>query len=159
MATRRANPMRVKQNYSYSVSELAACLDVHANTIRHWQRDGLEPVDSCKPTLFHGAAVKQFLTKRNANRKRPCPPGMIYCFRCREPRAPAPGMVEYIPLRADGGNLKALCGCCGAIMHRRVRKDQIAAIMPGCVVQMREGQTRLIGTLSPSLNCDNQRNR
>ena len=157
MPSRRINPNRVKLHRSYSVAELAACLDVHKNTVRHWQAHGLEPVEPRKPYLFHGATTREFLAKRNASRKRPCPPGMLYCFRCRAPRQPALGMVDYLPLRPDSGNLRAICASCEAIMHRRVRKADIGRIMPGCSIQMAQGQPRLVGQTAPSLNCESER--
>lgn len=157
MPVRRVNPNRVKLHRSYSVEELARCLDVHKNTVRHWQSNGLVPVEPRKPYLFHGATTREFLVKRNASRKRPCPLGTLYCLRCRQPRQPALNMVDYLPLRADGGNLRAICACCEAIMHRSVRKCDIARIMPDCSVQFAEGQPSLIGQARPSLNCDSER--
>ena len=154
MPARRVNPNRVKLHRSYSVSELADCLNVHKNTVRHWQANGLEPIEPHKPYLFHGATTREFLGKLNASRKRPCPPGTLYCLRCRQPRQPALDMVDYLPLRADGGNLRAICACCEAIMHRRVRMADITRIMPNCAVQFAQGQLRLSGRASPSLNCD-----
>lgn len=156
-ATRRVNPNRVKLHRSYSADELARCLDVHKNTVRHWQAKGLEPIDKCRPVLFHGAAVRAFLVKRNSGRKHPCPPGTIFCFRCRSPRAPALGMVDFIPMRPGSGNLRALCQCCATVMHRRVREADIGTIMPGCVVQFAQRQPSLSGQTAPSLNCDFER--
>lgn len=90
MAPHRASPRRVKLHRIYSAAELADCLGVHKNTVRHWQVNGLEPVSTGRPTLFDGATVRAFLAKRNASRKRPCPPGTIYCFKCRHPPAHLP---------------------------------------------------------------------
>ncbi|EYD76116.1 hypothetical protein Rumeso_02305 [Rubellimicrobium mesophilum DSM 19309] len=73
---------------------------------------------------------------RNAGRKRPCGPGQFYCFRCREPRAPAAGMVDYLALSPRAGNLRGLCGSCGALMHRRALLGSIATVMPGVAVQI-----------------------
>ena len=157
MPSRRINPNRVKLHRSYSVAELAACLDVHKNTVRHWQAHGLEPVEPRKPYLFHGATTREFLAKRNASRKRPCPPGTLYCFRCRAPRKPALGMVELAQITPASGNLRALCECCEAIMHRRVRKADIARILPGCPIQLAQGQLRLSGQTPASLNCESKR--
>lgn len=154
MATRRVNPRKVKQHYSYTVGELAACLDVHKNTVRHWQGNGLEPFDKTKPVLFDGATVRAFLTARNKARKQPCPPGTIYCLRCRQPRAPAFGMVEFVPITPANGNLRALCESCETLMHRRVRKADIAGVMPDCTIQITDGQPSIIGKTDPSLNCD-----
>ena len=154
MAVRRPNPYRVKLHHSYSVPELAACCDVHRNTVRHWQRHGLEPIDKGRPLLFHGGAVRAFLIARNASRKRPCLPGTLYCFRCRESRRPALGMVDYVPFTPDTGDLRALCERCEAPMHRRTRKVDLAKVMPGLAVQFTEALPRLIGRPDASLNCD-----
>ncbi len=157
MPVRRANPNRVKLHRSYSVEELARCCGVHKNTVRHWQAKGLEPIDKSRPVLFQGATVRAFLASRNSSRKRPCSPGMLYCFRCRAPRAPALGMVDFVPMQPGSGNLRALCQCCETIMHRRVREADIAEVMPGCTVQFAQGQPSLSGQTHPSLSCDFKR--
>lgn len=134
MPAKRVNPNVVKLHYSYSVTELARCCDVHKNTIGNWQADGLKPIDNARPALFQGATVRDFLRQRNASRKRPSAPGMFYCLRCRQSRCPALGMVEYVALRPASGNLRALCECCEAIMHRSVRKADLAKVMPDLLV-------------------------
>jgi hypothetical protein len=155
MPERRANPRRVKLHRVYSAAELAACCGVHKNTIRHWQAKGLEPVSKGRPTLFDGATVRTFLAKRSAGRKRPCPAGTLYCFKCRQPRAPAMGMVEATRQNATTGNLSAMCEACGTMMHRRTRLAAIGTIMPNLDVQIREARPRLCERTTPSLNCDN----
>jgi hypothetical protein len=159
MASRRVNPCRIKLNRSFTARELADVLDVHKNTVRHWQREGLKALDSRRPTLFHGRTVRDFLTKRNTARKRPCPPGTFYCFRCRAPKRPAEGMVDYLPRSTVAGDLIALCETCGTEMHRRTRRAAIPDVMPGIAVAITEGQERLSGGRSPSLNCDNDKDR
>lgn len=156
MAARRIDPRAVKLNRSYDVGELAALLRVHKNTVRLWQREGLKPLDG-RPILFHGSIVREFLAKRNASRKAPCPPGTIYCFRCRAPRRPAGDMVDFIPMNAAGGNIRAICSTCETIMHRRAAATALATIMPGCDVQFEEAPARLKGSPRPSLNCDSKR--
>jgi hypothetical protein len=157
MPARRANPMRVKLHRSYSVPELALCCGVHKNTIRHWQAKGLEPVDSSRPALFQGATVRAFLAKAKASRKRPCPPGTLYCLRCRQPRKPALGMVDFVPITDSSGNIGAICETCETVMHRRARFADLGRIMPDCTVQITQRQIRLKGRGSPSLNCDKER--
>jgi len=154
MPVRRANPGAVKMHRSYTAGELADRLGVHKNTVRHWQEQGLSPIDGSRPVLYHGAAVRAFLKKRNASRKRPCPPGTLYCFRCRAPRPPALGMVDFVETRPGTGNLKAMCGMCETIMHRRARLSALASVMPGLIVQITHASERLFGRLAPSLNCD-----
>ena len=145
MTTRRVNPKVVKINFSYSVRELATCCGVHPHTIRNWQRDGLEPIDKARPVLFQGASVRAFLSRRKASRRRPCPPGTIFCVRCREPRRPALGMVEYRPLKPASGDLCAICETCEGIMHRRVRKADLTRIMPCLPVQSRTASNAYVG--------------
>ena len=91
MGKRRVNPNVVKLNRSYDTTQLAACCGVHKNTVLNWREAGLEPIDTSKPILFHGSAVREFLKKRNAA-EAALGPGKLYCFRCREPRPPAFGL-------------------------------------------------------------------
>lgn len=157
MAARRVNPRAVKLHRSYSVPELAACLGVHKHTVRNWQGQGLTPIDGGRPVLFQGAIVRAFLSARNACRKRPCPPGTLYCFRCREPRPPALGMVDYLSINAISGNVRAICATCDTVMHRRARQAALASILPDCDIQFVEALPRLKGSPLPSLNCDLER--
>ena len=157
MTARRVNPNRVKLHRSYSVEELARCLGVHKNTVRHWQGKGLEPIDTTRPALFQGEAVRKFVRNRNSSRKSPCAPGTLYCVRCRSPQPPALGMADYIALRPGSGNLCAICETCEMIMYRRVREADIAKVFPGCSVQFAQGQSSLCGQTTPSLNCDFKR--
>lgn len=155
MPARRANPYRVKLHRDYAVQELAECLGVHKNTVRHWQDDGLKAIDGKRPTMFNGKATRAFLLARQTSRKRPCSPGTFYCLKCGESRAPALGMVEFIPGKGTTGNLTALCETCGTVMNRRANEAKIAEIMPRLVVQIRQAPSRLIERAPPSLNCDN----
>jgi hypothetical protein len=150
---RRITAARVKRLRSYTAHDLAECCGVHKNTVRNWQREGLAPIDHIRPLLFQGADVRAFLDARNAKQKQPCKPGTIYCFGCREPSRPAAGTVQYVPMTAVGGNLRAQCTSCGTTMHRRVRKAEISKVLPDCTVEVSEGQARLSGKADPSLNC------
>src|ERR1051325_6058053 len=130
MPCKRVNPYLLKIHRSYTASELAARLDLHKNTIRQWQREGLAAVDAGRPPLFQGAVLRAFPISRNASRKRPCPPGTLYCLRCREPRRPALARADYLELRPGTGNLRAICEICGSIMHRRGRGAAGAGAAP-----------------------------
>jgi hypothetical protein len=154
MSAKRLNPRRVKLHHSYSVDDAACTLGVHKNSVRGWITKGLEPIDRHRPMLFAGSTLREFLIAQRSGRKRPCQPGTLYCFRCREPRNPALGMVDYAPISAVSGNLKALCGACGTIMHRRARLADLDRVMPGIAVQMAGAPSRLRGSGSPSLKCD-----
>jgi hypothetical protein len=155
--SRRINPNRVKIHRNYTARELADRLGIHKNTVTHWQRKGLVPIEKRRPHLFHGATVRAFLVSRQKERKRPCPSGMLYCFKCREPRRPVPNSIEYIPKPTGPGNLRAVCSACGTSMNRRARQAAIACVLPGLLVQITEASPRLNGSSSASVNCDFER--
>lgn len=157
MTRRRSNPNLIKIHRNYTARELADRLGVHKNTVHHWQRNGLAPIDGQRPHLFKGAAVRAFLIARYAKRKRPCPSGTLYCFKCREPRQPVATCVEYVQMRPASGNLRGICVDCGTVMHRRVRQAAIHSVLPGLLVQIREAASRLSESSTPSLDCDQER--
>lgn len=157
MPAKRLDYRRIKRNRSYSVGDLATCCGVHKNTVRHWQHAGLKALDDQRPLLFHGSAIHAFLSGRKARRRRPCPAGTLYCFRCRVPRPPAPGLIEFLAINAVSGNIRATCATCGTTMHRRARKSDLPSILPRRAIQFLEGQSRLKGCSPPSLNGDFER--
>lgn len=155
MSGKRINPRLAKLHRSYSVEEVTRTLGVHKGSVRNWIKAGLPTVEGTRPVLILGIELRGWLEKRRKAAKRPCPPGTIYCFKCREPRPPALGMVEYVPMNAKSGNLKAMCADCETFMHRRTRLGSIDAVMPNLDVQIREAPASLIERTEPSLNCDN----
>lgn len=157
MSAKRINPRLIKLHRAYSVEEAAKRLDVHKNTVREWIEKGLPIVDKARPTLINGHELRRYLEAMQKARKRPCPPGTCYCFKCRAPSRPAMGMVDYIPTNEVSGNLRALCDVCGTMMHRRARRDAIAAKMPNLDVHFRGGETRLTERSPSSLNHDNRK--
>ena len=157
MPARRINPRMIKLHRCYSVEEAARALGAHKNSLGGWIKQGLPVVDLSRPVLILGYDLRTFLENRRKAAKRPCPPGMIYCFKCRQPRAPAMGMVEATRLNAVIGNLSAICETCGTMMHRRTRLAAIGAIMPNLAVQIREAGASICERAAPSLTCDNRK--
>lgn len=147
----------MKLHRTYSVEEAALTLGAHKNSVRGWIKDGLPTIDRSRPALILGHEIRAFLEGRRKSAKRPCPPGTLYCFKCRQPRAPAMGMIEAKRQNATTGNLSAICEVCGTMMHRRTRLAEIGTIMPNLHVQIREADTRISECTNPSLNCDNQK--
>ena len=152
--SRSLNPYRVKRNRSYTATELSVLLGCHKNTIRLLRREGLAPIDQSRPMLFHGGVVRKFLAKRNADRKRPCPPGTFFCFGCGQPRRPALNMVDFVELTPESGNLRGLCEECGTLMYRRSQRSAVSNVMPGIAVQFTEAPSRLVGSAGGSGSCD-----
>jgi hypothetical protein len=72
-----------------------------------------------------------------------CPPGTIYCLKCREPRAPAFAMADYRPFNTTSGLVKALCSSCGAMMNRRTAFADLKAVLPEIEVQVSEGKSSI----------------
>lgn len=114
------NPRRAKLHRSYTVAEAANLFSITRGAVRAWIKAGLPVVKTSGPLLILGAHLQAFLTKRQAARLQKCPPGTIYCLRCREPRQPDPATVAVVLLTATSGNLRARCPCCAAPLNRRV---------------------------------------
>lgn len=154
MSGRRANPRLIKLHRSYTVPEAARVLGVHKNSIRSWIKAGLPTVEKSRPMLIHGDEMRAWLDKKRKEAKRPCPPGAFFCLKCRAPKSPALGMVEFQPFSETSGSLIALCTDCDTMMFRRARRDRISAVMPGLAVQYREADVSIIERQLPSLNCN-----
>jgi len=151
---KRINPRLAKKHRSYSVQELADKLGVHKHTVRGWLKKGLPAIYGAKPTLILGSEFQEWWGKQRKAAKRPCKPGQMYCFKCREPKRPALGMVEYTATNAATGNLKAICETCETMMHQRARLANLAAKMPDMEVQITQAPSRIVERTHPSSNCD-----
>jgi excisionase family DNA binding protein len=153
----RLNPRLAKLHRSYTVEEVARLYKRHRNTVRTWLKTGgLRAIDGGKPALIQGRVLRAFLEARRVADKRPCPPGFLYCFKCRQPRQPALGMADFIPRPAGAGNLRALCEDCGTTMNRRARWCAVGAVLPGIEVRVMQAPPRIAECASPSLNSDNR---
>ena len=154
MKRRRIDPRRAKINRSYEVEEAARVVGAHRNTVRSWLRAGLKPIDDRRPTMIRGEELRRFLSERSAKRKRPTPPGMIFCLRCREPRRPALDMAEYVPLAPTFGNLQGICPACEAMMCRHVNVAKLQSVSAGLDVTVRPVDPRINKRDEPCLNHD-----
>jgi hypothetical protein len=154
MGARHPNPRRIKIHRPYRVEEIASALGVHKNTVRHWTKDGLHPVDGCRPALFRGADVVAFLQSRRMAAKRPCRPGDIYCFKCRRPQAPDGLIADLNVTTPQNGCLIGICPTCGTMMYRRVNPNRIDHFRGNLEVTVRKAEARIADTSTPKLNSD-----
>lgn len=154
MAAKRLNPYGIKLHRPYTVDEAARLLEVHKHTVRNWIKEGLPTADGLRPIIVEGRALRKFLLDRRKAAQRPSRPGTIYCFKCRQPRPPAFGMVEFKFRTSTAGTLIALCEVCSTAMHRAARYSAIAEIMPGLTVQITKAGARIMGRTQPFPNCD-----
>lgn len=157
MSRTRIDPRRAKLHRSYTVEETSRLLEVHPNTVRAWMKTGLAAIDDAKPALIRGNDLQQFLAARRKAARRPCAPGTLYCFRCRQARAPALGMADFMAREGGAGNLRALCEACGTVMHRRAKEADLGAILPGMAVRIMGGEGHIAERPHPSLKCAEQR--
>lgn len=151
--TRRARGHRlVKIHRSYSVEEAARLLRVHKNTVREWLRRGLPSIDQRRPIVILGRELADFLYRRRRANKRTCPPGQIYCMRCRCPQVPAGDMADYLPMTATGGNLVGLCPVCDALMYRRVSLSRLGEVLGKLDVRSPAVMQHIGESANPSVN-------
>jgi hypothetical protein len=151
---RNPNYRLVKIHRNYTVEEVALLFGKHTNTIRGWFKEGLRPIDARRPTLIHGPELARFLQQRRLKGKRPCPPGHLFCFKCRSPSPPDGGLVDYLPMTDTAGNLRAICPACGTFMHRRVALANLATVCAGMDIAFPQAARRISDTASPTANCD-----
>jgi len=156
MSARRPDRRRVKIHRPYTVEELASALDLHKHTVRRWTKSGLNPIDGRRPMIFRGADVVEFLQKRRTERKRPCGPGQIYCFKCRAPKEPAGAMADLELTGPSSGQLVGICPSCGTMMYRRVNPARMERIRGNLEVTVREAQARIAESPRPKLNGDSK---
>jgi excisionase family DNA binding protein len=122
----RIDPRRAKIHYCYTVAEVASLFGVHRNTVRYWTRNGLQTIRVGHTTLILGDELRAYLTRRRAKRRVRCPPGSMYCLRCKEARRPPDGLVEAGSSTPTTVNLRGLCPDCGSLMHRRASLRRLA---------------------------------
>jgi hypothetical protein len=82
---------------------------------------------------------------------RPTPAGMIYCLRCREPRPPDGGFVDYQPRSAGAGDLVGICPVCEAMLYRRVNRAHLDSVSGGLEVRITQADSRIAVIESQSL--------
>jgi hypothetical protein len=156
MANHRISSRRIRGQLTYTVAEAAQITGSHRNTIRHWLRSGLSVLDGRQPTLIKGATLKAFIDARHANRRQPCGPGRMYCLKCRTPRIPAFGEVEYEPRSEKRGRLIGLCPDCSTLLQRRTTAGKIREAAGNLVIRFRCEAERLDETSACNLNCASQ---
>ncbi len=126
MAKKRYPNYRLaKKNRNYTVEEIASLCGKHENTVRAWLKDGLEPIDDNRPTVVHGQVLGDYLKARRSAGKRPCPPGHLYCFKCRAPKPPEDGVVTVQPISDRVSKVAAVCPTCGGTMYRRASNHRL----------------------------------
>jgi Helix-turn-helix domain len=150
---RRYRVNSIKLSCSYDPAEIAKLLGIHRNTVRHWLKEGLVPIDDQRPILISGAALRAFITRRQQARKQKCAPGEFFCFRCRAPRKPWGGMADFSILNDKIAKAIAFCSVCETPMHRTVRRADLSKFVAQLSPQ-RLPCARLTDCPDANVNCD-----
>jgi Homeodomain-like domain len=151
MAKHRPQWRRIKMHRSYSVEQAAETLKVTTSTVRRWLKTGLPHLIDQKPTLILGRELKTFGASRKG-KKQKCLAHECYCFRCRAPRSPALCMADYVPISPTGGNLRAICGECETIMHKRIGKAALKPLGAILDISICQASADLIESAKPCPN-------
>jgi hypothetical protein len=139
----RPSIRRIKRLRLYDPLEAARALGVSRQTIWRWKKQGLVCIPNHRPTLFRGVDIIDFVRSRANDRKRRCGPGRLFCLRCKEPKPPAEGMLEFRTDAGTLGMLTAICPTCMGLMYRRASLRTLAAAAGGHPVSMKNGLVRL----------------
>lgn len=151
---RRPNPGRVKIHRNYTVAEIASLFGVHRNTVRNWIRQGLPVIDGPGQTLIYGRDLRTFLEERRQNARRPCPPGHLFCVKCRAPKIPVGKMVDYLPSTGTLGTLRGICPGCESLIHRRASLAKLNAIRADLDITFPKAEARIGERNFPIVDCD-----
>ncbi|PNG24678.1 helix-turn-helix domain-containing protein [Methylocella silvestris] len=151
MARRPPSCRGVNRHRNYTVDEAARARGVGKATVRRWLKRGLPSISDHKPLLILGADLAQFWQDRQSA-KQTCKLHECFCFACRAPKAPAADMVEFVPLSASSGNLRALCCDCTRVMHKRVSLAKLPELQAILDVTIRQAPERIREMTDPSTN-------
>jgi hypothetical protein len=125
MARRHQNPRLAKIHRSYKIDEIADLYGTHKNTVLNWIKQGLPTFDNKRPLMILGSDLNAFHAKRRVKNRHPCKPNEIYCMKCKIPKEPPAGMMEYQPVNAKTGNLIGICPVCQTLMYKRISNSKI----------------------------------
>ena len=115
---------------------------------------GLPMIGEIRPSLILGSELRDYLARKRTKNKRPCKRGEIYCLRCRAPKAPALGMVDYEPITTTRGNLIGVCPACEGLIYRGTSRAELGAFKGHLSITFTKGEQHIYETNNPSLNSD-----
>ena len=113
MGKQRYSLKRIRQNYTYSVDEIAELYGLTTDTVFRWIRnDGLKRIPFSRKFFVHGSELIEFLINRNGSNKHPCKEGEIYCCKCGQPQKPITGSLKIKKNPNMTISVKGKCSIC-----------------------------------------------
>ena len=110
---------RIRQNYTYTVYEIAELFNLTPDTVFRWIRlEGLKRIKPSRKYYVHSSELKRFLSIKNKKNKKPCQAHEIYCFKCKTQSNPIP---ESLTFKIEPNGSTALSGRC-SVCKRRINK-------------------------------------
>lgn len=117
----------IKAFRCYTIEEAAEVSGVSARTIRNWASDGLRVMDSMRPALIRGDALREYIKSKRESRSVKTRIDTFYCVRCRKERSAAEGLADC-EIKGGRAKLTALCEACEAVVSAPVAMARIPEI-------------------------------
>jgi hypothetical protein len=125
---RRFNWRALKAHRVYSFDEVCAALRCGPCTLKRiLQEEQVQVIDDQAPALMIGADLIPALRSRSTKEKLAL--GQMFCLGCKRPSFPDGGLVDDVSKPKQPPMLQAICSGCGAVMSRRVAKDQVGPFL------------------------------
>ncbi len=121
---KRFNTRIIRSANSYSIEEIKELLKVDKGTISDWLKTGLKKIDDQLPYLIWGQDLIDFLSVRNAGRKKPCAENQLFCCKCQKARYTKDNKVR-IHHNNKRTNLVGICEICGSSINRTISPSKI----------------------------------
>tara|TARA_R110002072_G_scaffold1084_14_gene8984 strand:- start:2577 stop:2996 length:420 start_codon:yes stop_codon:yes gene_type:complete len=135
---KRVSARKIKTHNQYTYEQAADVLGVSVQTVRSWRLKGLEVLDSQKPHLILGFALKGFLNKRSNRPERRLAGDQFLCMTCNAPRRAYGGMADYLPYNHTRGRLEALCEVCEGLCGKFASPRLCAELAPILTIATRK---------------------
>jgi len=123
---KRVSTRKIKKHRLYRYDEGGDALGVTPHTLRAWRAEGLEVMAATTPHYILGAELIRFVEDKQAKRSVKMAVDQMYCLKCKEPRKPLWGMVDYVPINDTRGRLTGLCEACEGDLQRFVGKGDLS---------------------------------
>lgn len=127
---RRVSARKIKIHHQYTYEQAAEALGVSVQTVRSWRQLGLTVLDSQKPHLILGHALKDFIKARHSKPERRLARDQFLCMACGAPRGAYGGMADYLPYTPERGRLEALCETCQGLCGKFASPSICAELAP-----------------------------